>query len=117
MKETFKNKENIIRKLAKDYQRSKIIELKGANILNKDNIGEKIVGYMDTREKYHYYDSLQTKIDYILERMEWEYSNFLKREFFNCVTRSDWWLCYYSRSTYYRKKNKAMNVFLGLVYA
>ena len=117
MNSKFKNKEKLIRKIASDYQKSKIIELKGVELLKKDSISEGVSSYMNTPVKYQYYYDLQTKIDYILERLEWEYSVFLKREFFNCVNKHEWWYNYYSRSTYYRKKNKAMNMFLGLMYA
>ena len=117
MEKTFKNKAEEIRKLANDYKKSKIIELKGVDLLKEDKISETVIDYVNTKRQYRYYYSLQMKIDYILERLEWEYSNLLKRDFFNNVNHRLWWESYYSRSTYYRKKNAAMNMFLGLLHA
>ena len=113
----FRKNDEKIRKLAQEYQKSKIIELKGVNLLKDSRIGESVSTYMNSRNRYDYYYNLQMRVDYILERLEWEYRDFLKREFFNCLNKSQWWMNYYSRSTYYRKKSKAMNMFLRLMYA
>ena len=72
---------------------------------------------MDSENKYTYYYSLQTKIDNVLDRLDWDCSNFIKNEFFSLNYRSNWWMNYYSRSTYYRLKKKSMNEFLSLLYA
>lgn len=114
---TFKDKECLIRKYANEYNKSKIIEIKGIELLNSDIVGEKVENYIDSRNKYTYYYSLQTRIDMILDKLNLEYSNFIRKEFFTNNYRNDWWINYYSRSTYYRLKKKSMEQFLGLLYA
>ena len=113
---TFKDKENIIKNFAREYKKSKIIELRGAELLREDIICERFNKYMDTKNKYTYYYSIQSKIDNILDKLDWEDSNFLKKEFFNNNIHSNWWMNYYSRSTYYRMKKKCMQRFLELLY-
>ena len=113
---TFKDKENIIRKFADEYKKSKIIELKGLDLLNQNLVSEGFNKYIDTKNKYTYYYSLQSKIDQVLDKLDWDSSNFLKKEFFNNSIRSDWWMNYFSRSTYYRLKKKSMQKFLELLY-
>lgn len=114
---TFKSKEDIIRKYAQEYNKSKIIEMEGTKLLNKEIVGESENLYFESREKYHYYYQLQTKIDYILDKLDWDTSVFLKKEFFTGSYKPNWWINYYSRSTYYRFKKKSMNEFLELLYA
>ena len=106
-----------MRKFAKDYQKSKIIELRGVDLLNKCVVSDKDTKYMNNKIEYDQYYSLQTRIECILDNLGYECSDFLKKEFFCCGYRSNWWENYYSRSTYYRLKNKAMDEFLGLIYA
>lgn len=113
---TFKDREKIIKKYANEYNKSKIIELKGVSLIN-DEIHDSEANYADTENKYRYYYSLQTKIDLVLERLDLETSDFIRREFFNGHYRKNWWMNYYSRSTYYRIKKKSMEDFLGLLYA
>lgn len=116
MKKTFKEKDLLIRKYASEYNKSKIIELKGLELINKDIVCDNAATYIDTKNKYTYYYSLQAKIDFILEKLDWEESNFIKKEFFSNNYRNGWWMNYYSKSTYYRLKNKAMGKFLGFMY-
>ena len=113
----FKNQEMIIRKFANEYNKSKIIELHGLDVIKNDLIRESVAHYMDSENKYTYYYSLQTKIDSVLEKLNWECRNFIKNEFFTSNYKNNWWMNYYSRSTYYRLKKKCMNEFLGLLYA
>lgn len=117
MNNSFKDKEDIMRNFARDYQKSKIIELKGVDLLVSNVVSDSVNNYMNTKKEYDYYYSLQTKIEYILDNLEFECSSFLRREFFCCGYRNNWWQNYYSRSTYYRIKSKAMDAFLGLIYA
>ena len=116
MERTFKENELLIRKYANEYNKSKIIELKGLDLIKKDVVCERGETYIDTQNKYTYYYSLQTKIDFVLDKLDWEDSNFIKKEFFSNNYKSGWWINYYSRSTYYRLKNRAMKMFLGLLY-
>lgn len=113
---TFKDKENIIRKYSDDYKKSKIIELKGVQLLRNDLICESDSMYMDTISKYQYYYGLQNKIDRILDKLDYEYSNFIKQEFLSNNYKTNWWMNYFSRSTYYRIKARAMEKFLGMLY-
>lgn len=114
---TFRDKENIIKNFAKEYKKSKIIELKGLDLLKEDSISENYSEYMDTKNKYTYYYSLQSRIDNVLDKLDWEESDFLRKEFFNNNIYNNWWMNYYSRSTYYRIKKKCMQKFLELLYA
>lgn len=116
MERTFKENDLLIRKYANEYNKSKIIELKGLDLLKNDIVSESSATYIDTKNKYTYYYSLQTKIDFILDKLDWEYSNFIRKEYFSNNYRPGWWNNYYSRSTYYRLKNKSMKMFLGLLY-
>ena len=113
---TFKDKDRIIKKFANEYSKSKIIERRGLEIFN-DIIKDPEICYSRTPNEHLYYYSLQTKIDNVLSVLDWESSCFLKNEFFDNHRKSDWWMNYYSRSTYYRVKKKAMESFLGLLYA
>ena len=105
MKGTFKERELLIRKYANEYNKSKIIEIKGLSLIKNDIVSEKAETYIDTENKYTYYYALQTKIDFILDKLDWENSDFIRKEFFSSNYRAGWWINYYSRSTYYRIKN------------
>lgn len=113
---TFKERENIIRRYGNDYKKSKIIEIKGLDILAQNSVFEKESLYMNL-EKYQYYYALQDRIDRILEQMDYDHANFIKQEFLSNNYRSDWWMSFFSRSTYYRIKRKSMDCFLELMYA
>lgn len=114
---SFKDREALIREVASEYNKSKIIEIKGVGLLSKDVVGEKQENYIDSKDKYLYYYSLQNRIDYVLEKLDLECSEFIKKEFFSNRHSNNWWINYYSRSTYYRLKKKSMERFLGLLYA
>ena len=114
---SYKDSEKIIRKYANEYNKSKIIELQGIKLIKENTISEKFNTYIDSENKYTYYYSLQTKIEYILNQLDWDCSTFIKKEFFDFNRKKYWWGTYYSRSTYYRLKKKYMNDFLRLLYA
>lgn len=113
---TFRDKDRIIKKFAKEYMKSKIIEHRGLELFN-DVVKEPEICYSSTPNEHLYYYSLQTKIDNVLDILDWESASFLKNEFFDSRHKTNWWMNYYSRSTYYRVKKKAMESFLGLLYA
>ena len=113
---TFKDRENIIRQYGNDYKKSKIIEMKGVSLLKENCISEKEETYIESLYKYQYYYNLQNRIDKILEQLDFESANFIKNEFLSTSYKSNWWMNYFSRSTYYRMKNKAMNQFLVFLY-
>ena len=112
---TFKDRENIIRRYGNDYKKSKLIELNGLELLYNNIVSEKN-GCLDGEAEYQYYYGLQTKIDRILDKMDYESANFIRYEFLSNNYKSDWWMNYFSRSTYYRMKKKSMNNFLELLY-
>lgn len=99
MEEKFKQKDNIIKKIGTDYRKTEFLKL------NNFSINENL------EEKRNYYNELKLKVDYILLQLDEELSNLIFNEYL--TTRKDnWWIYYYSKSTYYRLKNKAMNSFL-----
>ena len=51
---TFKESENIIKKYAKEYKKSKIIEIRGLDLLD-DLIKDPDISYGDSENKYRYY--------------------------------------------------------------
>lgn len=114
---SYKDSERIIKQYAFEYNKSKIIEIRGLDILKNNIISENVINYIDSKNKYTYYYSLQNKIENVLENLDWECSSFLKREFFDSGKKPMWWGGYYSRSTYYRLKKKYMNDFLRMLYA
>lgn len=113
---TYKDKDKIMKEYAREYKKFKIVDLKGIDVLHGSLVGENVSNYIDSENKYRYYYSLQNKIESVLEMLDWECSMFLKKEFFGYNQDRTWWYNYYSRSTYYRLKNKYMNDFLGLFY-
>lgn len=99
MEENFKQKDDIIKKIGKDYRKTEFLKLNTFSI------------YENLDEKRSYYNELKLKVDYILLQLEEELANLIFNEYL--TTRKDnWWIYYYSKSTYYRLKNKAMNNFL-----
>ena len=113
---TFKDRENIIRSYGKDYKKSKLIELKGIEVLNSDLVSEKDEKYIINESNYHYYYGVQNKIDRVLEKMDYDDANFIRCEFLSNNYRPDWWRSYFSRSTYYRLKKRSMENFLRMIY-
>lgn len=114
---SYRDSEEIIRKYANEYNKSKIIEIRGLDLLKENLISENFNSYVDSENKYTYYYSLQTKIESVLSKLDWDCAFFMKKEFFDPNRKKLWWGCYYSRSTYYRLKKKYMNEFLRLLYA
>jgi hypothetical protein len=101
---SYKDSDEIIRKYANEYNKSKIIDLMGIKLINNDVLGEKANCYIDSENKYTYYYSLQTKIEAVLSNLDWDCSTFIRKEFFEPNRKNMWWSGYYSRSTYYRLK-------------
>ena len=105
----FKQKNLIIKKIGIDYK--KIKNLEGNSLLICE--GEEF--YL-VKKDINYYNDLKNKVDYILLQMEKELSQIIYNEFFSSKMEN-WWMYYFSRSTYYRLKNKAMDNFLEWWYA
>jgi len=106
----FKQKNLIIKKLGIDYK--KIKNLEGNSLL----ICEDEENYLEYKKDLTYYNDLKNKVDYILMQMDKELSQIIYNEFFSNKVEN-WWMYYFSRSTYYRIKNKAMDNFLEWWYA
>lgn len=67
-------------------------------------------------ETYHYIEESSKHgyirfIDYLLNHLSEEHARLLRMEFLEDA-QPFWWMEYYSRSTFYRMKTKAMNEFL-----
>ena len=105
----FKQKDLIIRKLGIDYKKIKF--LNNSPLL----ICETSDSYMEAKKDITYYNELKEKVDYILKQMDTTLSQLIYNEFFSNRIEN-WWIYFYSKSTYYRLKNKAMNCFLEWWY-
>ena len=106
----FKQKDLIIRRLGIDYKKIKYLDGNSLLICEEDE------GYLGNKKDLTYYNDLKDKIDYILLQMDKELSQIIYNEFFSNKVEN-WWMYYFSKSTYYRIKNKAMDCFLEWWYA
>ena len=106
----FKQKDLIIRRLGIDYKKIKYLDGNSLLICEEDE------GYLENKKDLTYYNDLKDKIDYILLQMDKELSQIIYNEFFSNKVEN-WWMYYFSKSTYYRIKNKAMDCFLEWWYA
>ena len=106
----FKQKDLIIKKIGVDYKKIKFLE--GNSLL----ICEDDFGYLGYKKDITYYNDLKSKVDYILVQMDEYLARLIYNEYFSSKV-SNWWMYYYSKSTYYRLKNKAMDCFLEWWYA
>lgn len=104
----FKQKDEIIKKIGIEYRKVRFLEF------NSLTIKEESAGYLE--KSSNYYSELKIKVDYILMQMDEQSSKIILNEYLTART-DNWWIYYYSKSTYYRLKNKAMNCFLEWWYA
>jgi len=107
-KKTNKQKEIIIKKIGISYQKIKFYENNSIMICENDSESEK--------EKLDYYYKLKDKTDYILIQMDNQLSQVIYNEYLT-KKQDSWWIYYYSRSTYYRMKRKAIESFFEWWYA
>lgn len=103
----FKQKDATIRKISINYK--KVMFFENGSVICE---GEEDNYLM----KEEFYKKIKSKVDYILMHMERELSMIIYNEYFSKKVEN-WWIYYFSRSTYYRLKNKAMNDFLEWWYA
>jgi len=54
-------------------------------------------------------------IDHVFDRLDVDYQRIIKNDFIE-KTSKYWWNEYYSRTTYYRLKNKAMSQFINCLH-
>lgn len=107
---SFKQKDLFIKKIGIEYRKIKYLE--GNSLM----ICEDEEGYLSSKKDLKYYNDLKKKIDYILVQMDRNLSRVIYNEYFSNKI-DNWWIYYYSKSTYYRLKNKAMDNFLEWWYA
>ena len=105
----FKQKNLIINRIGRDYKKIKFLNNSVQLLCEED------AEYLENKKDINYYNELKDKIDYILLQMDNNLSKVIYNEFFS-NKNEDWWMYYYSKSTYYRLKNKAMDSFLEWWY-
>ena len=101
---TFKEKQDVLEDLFKKYHRA-VLQLK---CLEERNFYPTI--QFDTvKEKKTYYQDKGSQLNdqFILDCLSMESKVIIEKEFIERVGK-DWWIDYYSRSTYYRLKTRAM---------
>lgn len=101
----FKQKDLIIRKIGIDYRKVKFFDF------DQTCVNEAPSYYLNEKKDDSYYASVKNKVDYILLQLDEQLSKIIFNEYLT-VKVENWWIYYYSRSTYYRLKNKAMDCFL-----
>ena len=100
---SFKVKDAILKKIGVEYRKLKLLSFN--SIINEEE------SFYLEKKNNEYYNNVRDKVDYILLQMEERLAFVVVNEYLS--TRNDnWWIYYFSKSTYYRIKNKAMNSFL-----
>lgn len=107
-KQTNKQKEMILKKIGMNYKKIKFYETNSSVICENDD--------ENLNEKLEYYYNLKAKVDYILIQLDDNLSKMIYNEFL--TKKNDcWWIYFYSKSTYYRVKRKAIDTFMEWWYA
>ena len=104
-KSNFKEKDLFIKKIGIEYKKIQLLEKRPLLVCEGSE------DYLEAKKEDGYYFSLKEKVDYILKQMDENLSKIIYNEFFSARVEN-WWMYYYSKSTYYRLKNKAMDSFL-----
>lgn len=107
----FKQKDLIIKKIGMDYKKMQFLD-KHSFMVFEDEMNE----YSNYKKDINYFKELKAKTDYILLQMDKELSKLIYNEYFS-VKKDNWWIYYYSKSTFYRLKNRSMDNFLEWWYA
>lgn len=103
----FKQKDLIVKKIGIEYRKVEFSKF------NSFVVEEEETYYLKKNEEY--YNEVKLKVDYILRQMNEQLSKIIFNEYL--INKIDnWWIYYYSKSTYYRLKNKAIDVFLEWWY-
>ena len=106
----FKQKDEFIKKIGMEYRKFKFFEFEYLSIREDETV------YLERKKDKNYYSDLKNKVDYILEQLDEQSTRIIYSDYL--VNSCDnWWIYFYSKSTYYRLKNKAMNLFLEWWYA
>lgn len=106
----FKQKDLIIKKISIDYKKMNMLELDLLRINEASTI------YLKEEKEDDYYKKIKSKVDYIMSQLDEQLKVLLYNDYFS-AREVNWWIYYYSKSTYYRLKNKAMDAFLEWWYA
>lgn len=106
----FKQKDLIIKRISIDYKKMNMLEL---DLLR---INESYTKYLEDEKDDSYYKRVRGKVDYIMSQLDEPLKVLLCNDYFS-PSVVNWWIYYYSKSTYYRLKNKAMDAFLEWWYA
>lgn len=106
----FKEKDSIIKKIGIEYRKANLLELE-INCVNEE---ESV--YLENDKKEKYYENVRKKVDYIFLQLDDQLSKIIYNDYFT-LKKDNWWIFFYSKSTYYRLKNKAMDIFLEWWYA
>lgn len=107
--ENFKQKDSIIKEIGKEYKKTKFFCSGAYFICEEESI------YLRENKSIQYYKELKDKVDYILMQLDEELAKVIFNEYLSKKV-DNWWMYYYSKSTFYRLKNKAMNHFLEWWY-
>lgn len=107
---TFKQKDLILKRIGIDYRKESLLELGGYTIEEDET------EYLEKCRDKKYYSNVKLKVDYILKQIDESLVAIIYNEYLT-KTACNWWIYYYSKSTYYRMKNKAMDAFLEWWYA
>ena len=106
----FKQKDFVMKKIGIEYRKNKFCEFNSLVVKEDESY------YLGVKKDEGYYTELKMKVDYILLQLEEQLARIIYQEYL--VSKVDnWWIYYYSKSTYYRLKNKAMDSFLEWWYA
>ena len=106
----FKQKDLIIKKIGIDYKKMNMLELDLLRVNETSTI------YLKEEKEDNYYKRIKDKVDYIMSQLDEQLKVLLYNDYFS-IREVNWWIYYYSKSTYYRLKNKAMDAFLEWWYA
>lgn len=106
---SFKRKDLILKKIGIEYRKVKLLEYNSLVIKEDESF------YLEKKSN-EYYNNVKEKVDYILLQMDEHLAFVITNEYLS-TRNSNWWIYYFSKSTYYRIKNKAMNSFLEWWYA
>ena len=120
---TFRQKQEVLEQIFREYRRDKfnLKRLENKNFYPELNYGivrEGKQGYQSGKSKIEHYvekkEEVENKIDMfeeIVALLSEENQKIIIHEFMNQAP-NNWWMDYYSRSTYYRMKSRAMEELL-----
>ena len=120
---SFKEKCDLLQLVFREYHKAKMIlegyETKNlypalSNLVinessaNYQNVEKNIINQIEKRDNYK---KIVDLVDYLLDSLDEKYREMIVNEFKN-KNKAYWWIPYYSKSTYYRVKAKALDEML-----